>query len=55
MSRKGDIVIKSLLDAIFPRWQREQQRCEVAKLKFGESTSKSMKKSILKNPGKLSM
>ena len=54
MSRKGDIVKKLLLGAIFTIWRRERQKYEVAKLKFGKSTSKSIKLPIFKTPGKLS-
>jgi hypothetical protein len=43
MSQKGDIVKKLLLGAIFPIWRRERQKYEVAKLKFGKSTSKYIK------------
>jgi hypothetical protein len=49
-SRKGDIVKKLLLGAIFPIWRRERQKYEVAKLKFGKSTSKSIKLPIFKTP-----
>jgi hypothetical protein len=42
MSRKGHIAKKLLLGAIFPIWRRERQKYEVAKLKFGKSTSKSI-------------
>jgi hypothetical protein len=54
MSRKGDIVKKLLLGAIFPIWRRERQKYEVAKLKFGKNTSKFIKLFIFKTPGKVS-
>jgi hypothetical protein len=39
---------------VLPIWRRERQKYEVAKLKFGKSTSKSIKLPIFKTPGKLS-
>ncbi|GBP55204.1 hypothetical protein EVAR_36786_1 [Eumeta japonica] len=54
MRRKGVIIKKLLLGAIFPIWRRERQPYEVAKLKFGKSISKSIKLPIFKTPGKLS-
>ncbi|GBO99644.1 hypothetical protein EVAR_69125_1 [Eumeta japonica] len=54
MRRKGVIIKKLLLGAIFSIWRRERQPYEVAKLKFGKSISKSIKLPIFKTPGKLS-
>ncbi|GBP52876.1 hypothetical protein EVAR_39040_1 [Eumeta japonica] len=54
MRRKGVIIKKLLLSAIFSIWRRERQPYEVAKLKFGKSISKSIKLPIFKTPGKLS-
>lgn len=54
MRQKKVIIIKLLLGVIIPIWRCKRQRYEVAKLKFGKSTSKSIKLLIFKTPGKLS-